>query len=132
MALDAAIANFFAGKATNQSHHQLGEQQLGPLMAGTESAALAAGPGIVSGPAATAARAPSPRRRLRKRIELTVLLGPPLVLFIGFVIVPIIFAAWYSLLQLERIRPADRLRRRCRTTRACCPGRSSIRHCCTT
>jgi raffinose/stachyose/melibiose transport system permease protein len=36
-------------------------------------------------------------RRLRKRVELTVLLGPPLVLFIGFVIVPMIFAAWYSL-----------------------------------
>jgi raffinose/stachyose/melibiose transport system permease protein len=66
-------------------------------MAPTESAGVAAGPDIVSGPAVTAARAPSQRRRLRKRIELTVLLGPPLVLFIGFVIVPMIFAAWYSL-----------------------------------
>jgi raffinose/stachyose/melibiose transport system permease protein len=34
---------------------------------------------------------------LRKRIELTVLLTPALALFVGFVIVPIILAAWYSL-----------------------------------
>ncbi|MBV9447078.1 MAG: sugar ABC transporter permease [Streptosporangiaceae bacterium] len=64
-------------------------------MARTNSA-VAAGPEIVSGPAATSARPPAQRRRLRKRIELTVLLGPPLVLFVGFVIVPMIFAAWYS------------------------------------
>jgi raffinose/stachyose/melibiose transport system permease protein len=34
---------------------------------------------------------------MRKRIELTVLLAPALVLFIGFVFVPMIFAIWYSL-----------------------------------
>jgi raffinose/stachyose/melibiose transport system permease protein len=34
---------------------------------------------------------------MRKRIELTVLLTPALVLFIGFVFVPMIFAIWYSL-----------------------------------
>ncbi|HEX6523140.1 MAG TPA: sugar ABC transporter permease [Streptosporangiaceae bacterium] len=64
-------------------------------MARTHSG-VAAGPEIVSGPAATSARPPARRRRLRKRVELTVLLGPPLVLFIGFVIVPMVFAAWYS------------------------------------
>lgn len=51
-------------------------------------------------PAPLAARAARPlirRRGLRKRIELTVLLAPALVLFTGFVIVPMIFAAWYSL-----------------------------------
>ena len=45
----------------------------------------------------SAARRPNQRHRLRKRVELTVLLGPPLVLFIGFVLVPMVFAAWYSL-----------------------------------
>jgi raffinose/stachyose/melibiose transport system permease protein len=30
-------------------------------------------------------------------IELAILLGPPLILFIGFVFVPMIFAIWYSL-----------------------------------
>ena len=56
---------------------------------------LATPPETVSGGVA-----PRPRRRrssMRKRIELTVLLGPPLVLFIGFVFVPMIFAIWYSL-----------------------------------
>jgi raffinose/stachyose/melibiose transport system permease protein len=65
-------------------------------MARTESAGMVAGPDIVSGPATTAGQPPR-RRGLRKRIELTVLLAPPLLLFTGFVIVPIVFAAWYSL-----------------------------------
>ena len=56
---------------------------------------LATPPETVSGGVA-----PRPRRRrssMRKRIELTVLLTPALVLFIGFVFVPMIFAIWYSL-----------------------------------
>jgi raffinose/stachyose/melibiose transport system permease protein len=57
---------------------------------------LAAGPAIISGPAAAGA-SPKQRSARRKRIELTVLLGPPLILFIGFVFVPMIFAIWYSL-----------------------------------
>ena len=65
-------------------------------MARTEHAGVAAGPDIVSGPAATAGRPPG-HRALRKRVELTVLLAPPLLLFLLFVIVPIVFAAWYSL-----------------------------------
>src|SRR5438270_10933518 len=55
---------------------------------------LAAPPDIASGGAAP--RPARSRRLLRKRIELTVLLGPPLVLFVGFVIVPMVCAAWYS------------------------------------
>lgn len=43
----------------------------------------------------------APRRSSAARgasgIELTILLGPPLILFIGFVFVPMIFAIWYSL-----------------------------------
>ena len=57
---------------------------------------LAAGPEIISGPAAAGA-SPKQRSARRKRIELTILLGPPLILFIGFVFVPMIFAIWYSL-----------------------------------
>ena len=45
-----------------------------------------------SGPA-TGARPPKQEGAWRKRAELTVLLVPPLVLFIGFVLVPIVFAA---------------------------------------
>jgi len=66
-------------------------------MARTHSATAAAGRDIVSRPAAAGARTPGSRRRLRKAVELTVLLAPPVVLFAGFVIVPMIFAAWYSL-----------------------------------
>jgi ABC-type sugar transport system permease subunit len=51
---------------------------------------------LAAGPAAAGA-SPKQRSTRRKRIELTVLLGPPLVLFIGFVFVPMIFAIWYSL-----------------------------------
>jgi raffinose/stachyose/melibiose transport system permease protein len=60
------------------------------------AARLAAGPAIISGPAAAGAP-PKQRSAWRKRIELAILLGPPLILFIGFVFVPMIFAIWYSL-----------------------------------
>jgi raffinose/stachyose/melibiose transport system permease protein len=59
------------------------------------AARLTAGPEIISGPAAGAP--PKQRSARRKRIELAILLGPPLILFIGFVFVPMIFAIWYSL-----------------------------------
>jgi len=50
------------------------------------------------GAARLAAGAPPKQRSARrKRIELAILLGPPLILFIGFVFVPMIFAIWYSL-----------------------------------
>jgi len=65
-------------------------------MARTERTGVVAGPETISGPATTAGRPPR-RRGLRKRIELTVLLGPPLLLFVLFVFVPIVFAVWYSL-----------------------------------
>jgi raffinose/stachyose/melibiose transport system permease protein len=46
--------------------------------------------------AALAPEHPAPTR-LRKRLELTLLLGPALVLFIGFVLAPIGIAVYYSL-----------------------------------
>jgi len=60
------------------------------------AARLAAGPEIISGPA-VAGTPFKQRNARRKRTELTILLGPPLILFIGFVFVPMIFAIWYSL-----------------------------------
>jgi len=80
-------------------------------MARTQSArAAAAGRDIVSRPAAAGvpkSRAPRSRRRLRKAVELTVLIGPPVVLFVGFVIVPMIFAAWYSLYNWSGFGPLN-------------------------
>ena len=64
-------------------------------MARTQSAPAPGRDTSSSRPAAAGARPPRPRRGLRKRLELTVLLVPPTVLFVGFVIVPMIFAAWY-------------------------------------
>jgi len=66
-------------------------------MARTQSAKAAAGRETISRPAAAGSRSPRQRRGLRKLAELTVLLAPAIVLFVGFVIVPMIFAAWYSL-----------------------------------
>jgi raffinose/stachyose/melibiose transport system permease protein len=70
-------------------------------MARTSSAEAVAAP-EVSG-AATAAAGRS--RRWRKRIELTVLLGPAFVLFAGFVLAPMVVAAWYSLYNWSGLGP---------------------------
>jgi len=68
----------------------------------TEStAANAALPGLAAADSSAAARPGQVRGRgrgkLRKKIELTILLAPALALFIGFVFVPIVIAAYYSL-----------------------------------
>ena len=74
-------------------------------------------------PAAAAAAtgrsgAACPRRpRLRKKLELVLLLGPALVLFVGFVLAPIGIAVQYSLYNWSGFGRADRLHRRCTTTR---------------
>jgi raffinose/stachyose/melibiose transport system permease protein len=59
--------------------------------------ATAAAPARPAGAAARARRPRAAARRLRRRIELAVLLGPALILFVGFVLAPIVIAAWYSL-----------------------------------
>ena len=58
-----------------------------------------------AGPATSAGTAPGPDRvrrsaSARQRIEIAVLVGPALVLFLGFVILPVILAAVYSLYNL--------------------------------
>ncbi len=56
-------------------------------------------------PSAPAARPRLRRPGLRKKLELTLLLGPALVLFCGFVLVPIGIAAFYSLFQWNGFGP---------------------------
>ncbi len=46
-------------------------------------------------------------RRLRKKIELTILLAPALVLFVGFVLVPIVIAAYYSVFNWTGFGPLN-------------------------
>jgi len=67
-----------------------------------------------TGPAATensVAAGPRPgfrrRRGLRKKIELTILLTPALVLFAGFVLLPIVIAAYYSLFNYSGFGPLN-------------------------
>lgn len=51
-----------------------------------------------TGPAGrTAPRPAGHSRRRRQRLELVVLIGPPLLLFVGFVLAPLALAAYYSL-----------------------------------
>jgi raffinose/stachyose/melibiose transport system permease protein len=45
------------------------------------------------------------RRKLRKAAELSILLGPGLVLFLGFVIAPIVIGAYYSLYNWDGFGP---------------------------
>jgi raffinose/stachyose/melibiose transport system permease protein len=51
----------------------------------------------------------TPRRRaaLRKRAELTLLLAPGLLLFVGFVLVPIVIASYYSLFNYPGFGPLN-------------------------
>ncbi len=74
-------------------------------MARTQSAVAAGRETTISRPAAAGSRSPRQRRALRKLAELTVLLAPAIVLFVGFVIVPMIFAAWYSLFNWNGFGP---------------------------
>ena len=67
-------------------------------MSGPQSCLSARPPAAAGTPAAAGPRASAWRgARLRKKIELTILLAPALVLFVGFVLLPIVIAAYYSL-----------------------------------
>ena len=60
-----------------------------------------------AGPALSAGPAPAPRPRsrsssVRKRVEIALLVGPALVLFLGFVILPVLLAAVYSFYNLPQ------------------------------
>jgi raffinose/stachyose/melibiose transport system permease protein len=59
-----------------------------------------AGPATSAGPAPAPGRRPRRSRSARQRVEIAVLVGPALFLFLGFVILPVILAAVYSLYNL--------------------------------
>ncbi|MEU5258904.1 sugar ABC transporter permease [Amycolatopsis sp. NPDC021455] len=58
-------------------------------------------------PPAPAVKPRAKRSRLRTRLELTLLLGPALLLFCGFVLVPIGIAAFYSVFNWNGFGPID-------------------------
>jgi raffinose/stachyose/melibiose transport system permease protein len=59
-----------------------------------------AGPATTAGPAPTAPVRRSRSSSTRQRIEIAILVGPALLLFLGFVILPVLLAAVYSLYNL--------------------------------
>jgi raffinose/stachyose/melibiose transport system permease protein len=67
----------------------------------------AAAAGVPAAAAATPPRQRPPRHHLRKRLELTLLLGPALVLFVGFVLAPIGIAVYYSLYNWSGFGPLN-------------------------
>ena len=67
------------------------------------------------------------RRKLRKGAELSILLGPGLVLFLGFVIAPIVIGGVLQPLQLGRARPAPRFHRPAQLQRSRSATRRSFR-----
>ena len=74
------------------------------------------GPAAAAQAAAAGPRAARPtrwsrRRRLRKTTELSILLGPGLVLFIVFVLGPIAVGIYYSLYNWDGYGPLTRLHR---------------------
>ena len=67
-----------------------------------------AGPAVTAGPAAP--QTPARRRRgdTRKRLEIALFVGPALLVFIGFVIVPVVLAAVYSFFNWNGLGPLER------------------------
>jgi raffinose/stachyose/melibiose transport system permease protein len=64
-------------------------------------------PPAVAAPPAPAARLPR-RGRLRARLEIALFAGPALVVFLGFVILPVVLAAFYSLYNWNGLGPLER------------------------
>ncbi|MCW3492476.1 carbohydrate ABC transporter permease [Microbacterium sp. SSM24] len=64
------------------------------------TALLTPGPAVSAGPGPSPSRRRTPRREGRKRLEILILVAPALILFLGFVILPVILAAVYSFYNL--------------------------------
>ncbi len=68
-----------------------------------------AGPAVTAGPAAPQTPARRKRSRdTRKRLEIVLFAGPALLVFVGFVIVPVALAAVYSFFNWNGLGPLDR------------------------
>jgi len=72
---------------------------------------IEAGPAVTAGPAPSPASS-APRRRLnargRARLEVGLLTGPALIVFVTFVILPVVLAAFYSLFNWNGNGPPER------------------------
>ena len=67
-----------------------------------------AGPAVTAGPAALPSN-PRPRKRdVRKKLEIALFVGPALIIFVGFVILPVALAAVYSFFNWNGLGPLDR------------------------
>src|SRR6187399_2551624 len=72
---------------------------------------IEAGPAVTAGPAPSpASSAPRPRltQRGRTRLEIGILAGPALIVFVTFVILPVVLAAYYSLFNWNGNGPLER------------------------
>lgn len=67
-----------------------------------------AGPAVTAGPAAPQTPARRKSRDTRKRIEIALFVGPALLVFIGFVILPVGLAAVYSFFNWNGLGPLER------------------------
>ena len=67
-----------------------------------------AGPAVTAGPAAPQTPARRTSRDTRKRLEIVLFAGPALLVFVGFVIVPVALAAVYSFFNWNGLGPLER------------------------
>lgn len=67
-----------------------------------------AGPAVTAGPAAPQTPARRKSRDTRKRLEIALFVGPALLVFVGFVIVPVALAAVYSFFNWNGLGPLER------------------------
>ncbi|MEO8528625.1 MAG: sugar ABC transporter permease [Pseudolysinimonas sp.] len=68
---------------------------------------IEAGPAVTAGPAPASIRTRR-SRVIRSRVEIALLTGPAVLVFIGFVILPVILAAYYSLFNWNGLGPLVR------------------------
>src|SRR5690606_18515473 len=67
-----------------------------------------AGPAVSAGPAAPPTRPRARRRDGRKWLEIALFAGPALIVFVGFVILPVVLAAVYSFFNWNGLGPLER------------------------
>ena len=67
-----------------------------------------AGPAVTAGPAAPQTPARRKSRDTRKRLEIALFVGPALLVFVGFVILPVGLAAVYSFFNWNGLGPLER------------------------
>jgi raffinose/stachyose/melibiose transport system permease protein len=67
-----------------------------------------AGPAVTAGPAAPQTPARRKSRDTRKRLEIVLFVGPALLVFVGFVILPVGLAAVYSFFNWNGLGPLER------------------------